>query len=82
MGFYKFIKIKGKDANRIGYYVPHLFKLVWCLNVLKIFGFQYVKERLAGWTIWWVVDEEDYVRAIKTLNELKKTYSFEFRVSK
>ena len=81
MTFYKFIKTRGLDGADIGYLVPHMYKLVCCRIVLRVFKLSYVKERLAGWTIWWVEDENDYRRAIDTLNELKKIYVFDYRVS-
>ena len=82
MTFYKFIKIRGPEGARTGYFVPRLYQLVWGWSVLKVFGFSYVKERLTGWTIWWVNNEDDFVRAIETLNELKKTRIFDYTVSK
>ena len=81
MAFYKFIKIKGEGGSRTGYFVPRMYQLVGVKNGLKVFGLQYIKERLAGWTIWWVQNEEDYVQAIRTLNELKKTRIFDYKVS-
>lgn len=79
---YKFIKIKGSDGKNTGYFVPQMYQLCCNRHVLKAFGLPYIKERLAGWTIWWVENEEDYIQAIKTLNELKKTRLFDYRVSK
>lgn len=81
MGFYKFIKFKGKDAKYTGYFVPGLHHLAFSWRELKVFGFQFVKERLAGWTIWWVSNEEDYIQAKKTIKELRKTRIFDFSVS-
>ena len=81
MGIYKFIKIKGPEGARTGYFVPNLYQLVWSRSVLKAYGLPYVKERLKGWTIWWVKNEEDYLRAIKRLDELKKTRIFDYMVS-
>lgn len=81
MAFYKFIKIKGEGGSRTGYFVPRMYQLVGVKNGLKVFGLQYIKERLTGWTIWWVQNEEDYVQAIRTLNELKKTRVFTYKVS-
>lgn len=81
MGFYKFIKIKGKEGSHTGYFVPRMYHLGFNKNVLKAFGLEYIKERIAGWTIWWVENEDDYINAIKTLNELKKTRLFDFKVS-
>ena len=82
MTIYKFIKIKGPEGARTGYFVPNLYQLVWGWNVLKAFGLPYVKERLTGWTIWWVKNEDDYIRAIETLDELKKTRIFDYKVSR
>ena len=81
MTFYKFIKIKGPEGARTGYFVPRLYHLAFSWRELKHVGFQFVKERLAGWTIWWVENENDYNRAIKTLDELKKTRIFEYKVT-
>lgn len=82
MGIYKFIKIKGPDGKNTGYFVPNLYQLVCNWSVIKTFGFSYIKERLTGWTVWWVKNEEDYIQAIKALNELKKTRIFDYKVSK
>lgn len=81
MAFHKFIKIKGREGARTGYFVPRLYHLAFSWNELKYFGLQFVKERIAGWSIWWVDNEEDYTRAIETLNELKKTRIFDYKVS-
>ena len=80
MSVYRFIKIKGIEGARTGYFVPRMYQLVWSRHVLKAFGLPYVKQRLAGWTIWWVENEEDFTQAIKTLNELKKTRIFNYKV--
>lgn len=80
--FYKFIKIKGPEGKHTGYFVPRLYRLDFSLRELKQIGFLFVKERLNGWTIWWVENEEDYIRAVETLKELKKTRIFDFKVSK
>lgn len=82
MTMYKFIKIKGLEGARTGYFVPSLYRLGWSWSVVKAFGLPYVKERLTGWTIWWVDNKDDYVRAIKTLDELKKTRIFDYKVSR
>lgn len=79
---YKFIRIKGPDGANTGYFVPRLYKLVCNKTVLKVFGLSYVINRLKGWTIWWVKNEEDYINAIKTLDELKKTRIFDYEVSR
>ena len=81
MPIYKFIKIKGKEGAWTGYFVPHLYQLLPSWNVLRAFGLPYIKERLTGWTVWYVTTEEDFVRAVDTLNELKKTRLFDFKVS-
>jgi hypothetical protein len=81
MSIYKFIKIKGPEGKFTGYYVPRLYQLTFYWRELKEVGFQFVKERLKGWTIWYVTSEEDYIRAVETLNELKKTRLFDFKVS-
>jgi hypothetical protein len=80
MGVYKFIKIKGPEGASSGYFAPHLYQLLCSYSVLKTFGLQYVKARLNGWTIWWVENEGDYARVIKTLDELKKTRIFDYVV--
>ena len=74
------IKIRGAEAARTGYFVPRLYQVGWSRITLKIFGFQYVKDRLAGWTIWWVSNEYDLEQAIETLDKLKKTRIFEYKV--
>ena len=81
MGFYKLIKIRGIDGANTGYFVPHMYKLQFNRHELKIFGFELIKQRLKGWTIWWVDSEEHYRQAVDTLNELKKTRIFEYKVS-
>lgn len=81
MAFHKFIKIKGRDGDGTGYFVPRLYRITRRTG-LKVFGLSYLKERLAGWTIWWVDNEEDYIQAIKTLDELRKTRIFDYKVSR
>ena len=81
MSFYKFIKIKGAEAENTGYFVPRMYKLTFHWRELKIFGLQLVKERLSGWTIWWVRNEDDFIQAVNTLNELKKTRIFDYEVN-
>ena len=82
---YTFIKIKGSDGANTGYFVPNMYKLSlsW-LEQLKYFGrkltFLFTKDRLAGWTIWWVDSEENLKKAVETLNELKKTRIFDFKI--
>ena len=78
---YKLIKIKGPDGKHTGYFVPRMYQL--CMNryVLKAFGLKYIKDRLDGWTVWWVDNEDDFNKAIETLNELKKTRIFKYMVS-
>ena len=82
MSIYKFIKIKGSEGANTGYFVPNLYKIKTSRNTLRAFGLPYVIDRLSGWTIWWVNNEEDYINAIKTLDELKKTRIFDYKVSK
>ena len=78
--YHKIIKIRGTEGAMTGYFVPRMYQLVWSWNVVKAFGLPYIKERLNGWTIWWVDNEEDFARAVNTLNELKKTRWFDFKV--
>ena len=80
MGFYKFFRIKGPDGANTGYFVPGMYQLHGIRIGTKIFGLSYVKDRLAGWTYWWVDDEKHFHQAIKTLNELKKTRIFDYQV--
>ena len=47
----KFIAIKGAEGAKTGYFVPHLYQLVWSKTTLKYFGLRYVLARLKGWTI-------------------------------
>ena len=82
MSIYGFIKTRGPEGAKIGYFIPRLYKLVWCWNVVKSFGFPYVKDRLTGWTVWWVESEDDWNRAIENLNELKKTHAFDYLVGR
>lgn len=82
MAMYKFIKTRGKEGKSTGYFVPRLYRLDFSLHEFKRFGFIFVKERLKGWTIWWVENEEDYIQAVERLKELKKTRIFDFKVSK
>lgn len=81
MAFYKFIKIKGVDGKNTGYFVPRLYHLSFAWWELKFCGLQFLKERLKGWSIWWVDNESDYHQAINTLDELKKTRLFDYKVS-
>lgn len=80
MGFHKIIKTKGESSQNIGFFVPKMFRLDFSLQELKQFGFEFLKERLSGWTIWWVRNEEEYVQAIEALDELKNTYVFTYEV--
>ena len=80
MSIYKFIKIKGPESAKTGYFVPHLYQLVWSRKIVKAFGLPYVIDRLKGWTIWWVENETDYALAIKTLDKLKKTRIFDYKI--
>lgn len=81
MAFHKFIKTKGEGAKTIGYFVPRMYRYDFWWKELKLFGFTFVKERLAGWHIWWVENEKDYADAVKTLKELQKTHLFTYMVS-
>lgn len=38
----KFIAIKGAEGAKTGYFVPHLYQLVWSKTTLKYFGLRYV----------------------------------------
>ena len=80
MRFHKFIKIRGKEGANTGYFVPRLYRLVFSWDMLRAFGLPYAMDLLSGWTIWWVDNEEDYAQVIKTLDELKKTRMFEYKV--
>ena len=80
MSYRKFIKTKGVDGANIGYFVPRMFMWQFMWIELRIVGLQFVKDRLCGWTIWWVGSEEDFTTAIKTLNELKKTHTFDYKI--
>ena len=81
MAFYKFIRTKGPDGKNIGYYAPRMYHLPDGI-ALKIFTFQYVKDRLAGWTYWWVDNKDEYIRTMEKLDELRKTHAFIYQVSK
>lgn len=80
MGFYKIIKIKGPDGAYTGYFVKKMYKLPFVWNELKVVGLKFVKERLRGWTMWYVTNEADYENAVKRLDELRKTRLFEYKV--
>ena len=82
MAFHRFIRIRGREGANTGYFVPRLYQLSSLRIGSKIFGFSFIKDRLAGWTFWWVDNEDDYINAVKTLKELKKTRIFEFNVQK
>jgi len=77
---YKFIAIKGAEGAKTGYFVPRLYQLVLTKMTLKVFGLRYVIARLKGWTIWWTNSDRDYSNAIKTLDELKKTRIFTYKI--
>ena len=79
MRFSGIIKIRGREGKNTGYFVPRLRKMPFLWRELKQVGLLFVKERLAGWTIW-ICDESDYETTIKTLNELKKTRIFDYKV--
>ena len=81
MGFYKFIKIEGREGRNTGYFVPKLYPLSTLSIGLKIFGFSYIIERLRGCTFWYTFNKDDYIQAIKTLDELKKTRIFNYYIS-
>ena len=80
MGFYKFIRLEGIEGNKTGYFVPKMYNISSIRLGLKIFGFQFIKDRLSGCSIWGVENETDYNCAIKTLDELKKTRIFDYKV--
>ena len=82
MGFYRFIKISGREGKLTGYFVPRMYCFRLNSTALKIFGLRYAKEYLKGTRIWWVSNKEDYHRAIETLEELKKTRIFTYKVLK
>lgn len=79
---HKFIRTIGKEAKRIGYFIPRLY----CLNNtrigLKIFGLDYLRYILKGERIWLTDNEDDYVKAVEGLKELKKTHEFDFYYQK
>ena len=77
---YAFIKTKGPEGARTGYFVSNMYRMSWRFG-LKVFRLSYVKERLTGWTLWWVDNYDDYVQAVKTLEELKKARIFDYKVS-
>ena len=77
---HKFIAIRGAEGARTGYFVPHLYRLVWSRTTWKTFGLTYVIARLTGWTIWWTDTERRYALAIRTLYELKKVRIFTYKV--
>lgn len=79
---YTFIKMRGPDSANTGYFVHRMYKLTGLRYGLKIFGFSYIKDRLNGWTYWWVNDEADFENAKKALKELRKTRIFEYLVLK
>lgn len=77
----RFIKIRGPEGAKTGYFVPRLYscsrldKFAW-----KVFGLDYVKDMFKGWTYWWVRNDADFINAIKTLDQLKKTRMFEYKI--
>ena len=77
MRFGGFFKIRDGQGNNTGYLVPRLYKVPFTLRELKHVGFLFVKERLAGWTIW-TCDETDYGQAIQTLEDLTRLRVFEY----
>ena len=82
MKFYRFIKIRGREGEITGHFVSRMYKLPFFWDEFDRVGFKFMKERLAGWTIWWVENEEDFIHAINKLDELKKTRIFEYKVMK
>lgn len=83
MGFYRFIKVKsvGDVSKYIGYSIPRMYRLDFDWRELKLFRFQFVKERMNGWTIWWVENENDYQIAITKLNELNNVLPITYKVA-
>ncbi len=83
MGTYKFIKIRGLEGKNTGYFVPRMYRHIFTIWELKYFGLQFVRERLKGWTIWWVDNHEDHIaQATAILDELKKTRIFDYEVAR
>ena len=80
MTIYRIIKIKGDYARRIGWWVRNMYRMEFDRFTWDNLGWRYVKERLSGWTIWYVTTEEDYAKAIETLNDLQKTHLFVYEV--
>lgn len=78
---HKFIRIKGERAKTIGFYVPRLYHLNFDWWTLRRFGLRYLRDRLSGWHIWWVENEEDLKTALDGLHELQKTNIFKIQVS-
>lgn len=81
MALYKFIKTKGEGADTVGYYVPHMYRFDFSFKELKIFGLQFLKERMDGWCIWYVENEDDFAVAIEMLEKYKKTHLFAYKVT-
>ena len=79
MRFAGFFKIRDRQGNNTGYLVPRLHHVPFTLWELKHFGLLFVKERLAGWTIW-TCEEVDFDQTIKTLKDLAKLHIFEYEV--
>ena len=80
MEVYRFIAFKGNDSKKLGYRIPRLYPLFFRISELKQVGFWLVKERLKGWTIWFVTNDEDYKVAKEAIKELKKSHKFDFKV--
>ena len=79
---YKFIRTFGKEAKTIGYFIPRLYGLSGMRIGLKIFGINYIRYILKGEKIWWTDNEDNYVKAIEGLKELRKTHEFGFYYQK
>lgn len=77
---HKLLKTKGPDGATIGYFVRGLYRFGWSRVLLKLLGFSYVKDLLTGWTFWWIDNEDDYVRIMTTIDELRKTRKFIYKV--
>lgn len=82
MGFYKIIKIKGigDSGKYIGYATPRMYRLDFNWRELRVVRLKFVKERLKGWTLWWVENEKDCHAAIMKLNEVKNILPIDYEV--
>ena len=79
---YKYIKTRGPEGARTGYFVPCLYSIPFTWSAVRDYGLDYVLDRLNGWSVWWVDSKENLDQAIKTLDELKKTRLFDYIVSR